>query len=352
MKYFAIAFLLLLSGLLLSLPLSAQEDPQMKRGQQALRAQKYDQALAYFDAVVKRNDHYPQVYVYRGLAHYALEDYFNAEVDFQRALDQGQDLTKVDAAKLHNNRGMALYFLKEYEDAANEFRQAYRLDPNLNVAEENYQKAKSAERNPTQAFRPGQPELPASSSSAYDGLYRDARPQINYQPAEQASLSEARAAREQRLVVQNLESGRYKPFKSRRIWATSKTYKRPAYAAASQAYVEIVEVVVGRSETRVVLRVENPSLKEASFCIAPPSRRESFYLTDRSGKLSGRMAMREIIDQSISTCPAKSRLAPGEKMTFTLRFDKIPSDVGYVSLIEGNRKDGNQWNFYDIDLTD
>ena len=59
-----------------------------------------------------------------------------------------------------------------------------------------------------------------------------------------------------------------------------------------------------------------------------------------------------MIDQSISTCPQKTSLAPGEKMLFHLRFDKIPKDVGYVSLIEGNREDGNQWNFYDIDLTD
>jgi hypothetical protein len=342
----------LLGSLLMTLPLSAQLEQQMKNGQQALRANQFDQALKAFDAVVKTDDRYPQVYVYRGLAHYALEDYFNAEVDFQRALDQGGQLNQGDQAKLHNNRGMALYFLGEYDEASNEFRQAYRLDPNLAVAKDNYDQAKAAQRNPKAALTPGGKALPPTETSAYDGLYRDNRPQVKAPPQPSASLTATIDRRQTRLVTQDLASGRYKPFKSRRFWGSSKTYKEPTYAASTQAYVRIVAIEVGRKETIVTLRVENPSLKESAFCISPASRRESFYLTDRSGKISARMAMREIIDNSITTCPAQTRLAPGDNMSFTLKFDPIPDDIGYLSLIEGNRNDGNQWNFYDIDLTE
>lgn len=329
----------------------AQADQQMKKGQQALRANQYSQALALFDAVIKADDRYPQVYVYRGLAHYALEDWFSAETDFQRALDRGE-LNRKDAAKVHNNRGMALYFLKDYDKAAVEFREAYVLDPNLKLARSNYDLAMQAKANPAAALRPGQEAASRPQASAYEGIYRDDRPQVKDPAREEATLKEVRDQRVQRLVVQDLAAGRYKPFKSRRIWGSAKTYKQPAFAAASQPYLTVVSVEVGRNETFVTLRVENPTLRDVSFCIAPPGRQASFYLTDRSGKLSGRMALREVVDVSISTCPARTRLASGEKMRFTLRFDPIPNDIGYVSLIEGNRTDGNQWNIYDIDLTE
>ena len=54
----------------------------------------------------------------------------------------------------------------------------------------------------------------------------------------------------------------------------------------------------------------------------------------------------------MATYPATTPLKPGEEVTFTLEFEKIPDTLGFVNLVEGERQDSEAWHFFEIDLTD
>ena len=360
-------FLLLPLILLSAVSAYAQLETYMTRGKDAYRKHRYQQAITYFDRVIKENPAYTEVYVYRGLAYFDSEDYLGAEVDFMRALDlayyaektgrfkDGKPyprLSERDAAKLHNNRGLALYRLEEYDEAMDEFRTALRLDGSLKIAKENYEKARRLRRDPDAAAR--------DRGGRYTGIYRDLRPQLpstvvrNNRPA--VSREEASRRRGVRLVEQGLRDPsrglRPEKFSRRRIWIGSKVFKNVEWSAASQSYISIERIEINQSSTLVTMRVTNPTIRSADVCIADRAREGSFYLTDYSGSRASKIRFKGLLGENMTECPDLSKIGSGKALVFVMEFEKVPDDIGYVNLIEGSRMDGNQWNFYKIDLTE
>jgi len=366
---FFLAFFLSVGMLL---PAHAQLDKTMKKGQQAFRTRKYAEALKQFNAVIKADPSYPQVFVYRGMVYYAQAQYSEAEIDFQRALEQdyygspsrfnggfGTDprITTADAAKIHNNRGMALYYLEDYTQAAQEFRKAQLLDPNLKVAKVNYDDARKVAKDPT--VKPDGTGTSRNQSGLDGNTYVDNRPEL---PANRARATtrvdkaQVSQNREYRMVNQGIRKATRKtrPYKFRRRkgFGTS-VYERPFFEAASRDYLLIERVVINREATLVTFRMNNSSFKNCSVCIAPSSSDMAFYITDRSGRYSQRWAMNRLIQEGskLSSCPNTTQMRPGDAVTFTIEFERIPDDLGYINIIEGKRKDGDEWNFYNVDLT-
>ncbi len=370
MKRLNILSLLLTIFLVLPDIAPAQVDSYMELGKRAYQEHRYSRAIGYFDRVVKENPDYPEVYVYRGLSYFATEDYLGAEVDFQRALELGfydppsgqtadgkpyPRLTEQDAAKIHNNRGLALYRLDEYDDAMDQFREAFKLDGSLRLAKENYDQARRMRRNA------GEGAANASRGGGrYEGVFLDSRPQIpaiananQGPPMEREDIEHLRGIR---LVEQGLrdpERGlRPKEFKRRYNLGVPNTFRDVTYAAASQSYISVERVVISRNATYVTFYVKNPSLRGANICIADRLRDGAFYLVDASGTYRSKIDMIEVVEEKMSTCPELTDLAAGQGLDFTLKFERVPDEVGYINIIEGDRNDGNQWNFYRVDLTE
>ena len=337
-----------------------------QQGKRAYERGEYRAAISYLDQAVKNPEVGPEAYIYRGMAHYELGAFFEAEVDFKRGLNRvsyrGQtpstqadtELMPGDAAKIHNNRGMALYQLGEHRQAMEEFRTAFTLDDNLDVARDNYYHAQAKMR--------GEDFEPDPQENMYNGVYRDKRPQLNARSKRKRPKPDLEAVKTRR-ALRLVEQGLAEPdrelkgeiFKSRRVWF-KKTYERPDYQAASQEYIDLVEVEITREATFITLQVSNPTLKGAEVCIADHTREGAFYLTDRSTRVSSnRLEMKGLVEEErdgIALCPSTEQLAAASSIQFTLEFERIPDDVGYISIIEGRRNDGDQWNFFHVDLTE
>lgn len=348
----------------------AQLESYMDLGKKAFREKRYSKAIGYFDRVAKENPTYPEVYVYRGLCFFENQDYFGAEVDFQRALDFGYNgkslgrfddgkpyprLTMEDAAKLHNNRGIALYQLGEYDDAMDQFREAFLLDGSLRIAKQNHEQARQRRENPREAGEGSR------GGGRYEGIFFDHRPQIPAGAGREDDNSgevDFVQQRRLRLVEQGLRDPKGKlkieEFDRGGFFSSGSVYKKVSWAYATQSYVRIIKAEIDRDATYLTFRVINPSIDQADVCIADRLRDGAFYLTDKSGRPGTRFKFQGIVgeDESpISLCPQLTYIEPGQTLIFTLEFERIPDDMRYINVIEGNRNDGNQWNFYMVDLS-
>ncbi|MEL7535003.1 MAG: hypothetical protein AAFN10_27115 [Bacteroidota bacterium] len=367
--------------------LNAQNDQatlHMKRGQEAFLNGQFAEAVDHFNRVIQLKPSH-KVYAYRGNALLIMKQYQQAEKDFSRAIDyylrtqqhrapeggfafgdmviiqpgQGEE---VPLAMIYNNRGIARYYQGMAADAVEDFSSALDIDPGLNIAQRNKMAASSG-RTPqgiNSNRGPNASGTPTGRTPYVNNYNRYSRPVNTPAPQDrERQFNQTEDLRELRTLEitdeGNSRGGIFgprvpKPFERRSIPKKGKFYKEPQVKAQSQNYITIDNVKITDRATFIRLRVENREEKPYFISLQKPRTPGAFYLTDRSGSQRATYKLRRVVE-GVATHPKTTELKPGEPIYITLEFEKIPDTLGFVNLIEGDRQDGQAWNFYQIDLT-
>ena len=115
------AVLSLLCG---SLQAQINTDRMMNVGRTALYFDDYVLSIQYFNQVINAKPYLAEPYFYRAIAKLSLEDYRGAEQDCNSSITRNPFVVNC-----YQVRGLARVYQNRYEDAAGDFREGLRLDP-------------------------------------------------------------------------------------------------------------------------------------------------------------------------------------------------------------------------------
>ena len=361
----------------------------MERGMQAYRNNQLYEALSFFTAATAENPVPDGAFDYKGYVNFVLGNYTDAERDFSFAIERGlrsqqgvtgairsgnmtlvepgQASAALSLAALYNNRGVTRFNLNRPAEAMQDFNTALSLDPRFEYANQNRSYALQPGAAPAPYTQPNpngtqpsygntnpgvnpNPTWPITQPGG-NGTYRAFNPfprpvstpeKLNTTPAETSV-----ALRRNRVIEYEAKATGKAPktFTTRRF-RKSITYHLPTTAATSENYLRLESVQITQEATIVTITVENPESKPFQVNIEEPGKPDAYVMVDRTGKQ--RFLLRTI-SGGMARFPSTTELAVRGKLTFVLEFEKLPDDVGFVHILEGNRTDG--WNFYMVDLT-
>ncbi|MDX1909772.1 MAG: hypothetical protein SF053_22230 [Bacteroidia bacterium] len=362
---------------------SVAQNPQdlMQRGKQAFQQAQFAEALRYFNDVANRAPDFPELYDYRGYTLFVLGDYARAEADYTRAIEvrllpgaaersavyKAQNMTVYepgagqgtfhDVAVLYNSRGAARYLQNKVSEAIYDFDNALKYDPGLELAKINRKNAQTGGNvssdpvpaDPDYTSGTGYRPIPYGGDRPVDAL-KPGNPQAERTAAEnlrltRAVLIEDMATRGGGSAPKSWTPRTYAP---RKVGVKGKEYEKLEYVSA-QKYTTIEQVRITPSATFVTIKVVNPELKPYNVSVSPASAADAYTITDRSGDPRNTLKMRGV--QGVATYPRTTLLEPNKPLYFTLEFAKLPDDLFFINLIEGNRQSGSAWNFYNVNLS-
>jgi hypothetical protein len=110
----------------------------------------------------------------------------------------------------------------------------------------------------------------------------------------------------------------------------------------------IKQIVLGKTETRVYLHVDNKGRQTYQISTSPPGQADTFFLEAADQHRHVQLTR----STGIAVSPRKQDVAPGGKVDFVLYFPAIDESWGPVDLHEGEvLKEGlTYWNFIDVPL--
>ena len=360
---------------------------------------KYEEALRHFNRVERLDPEYPDLYVYRGNAYYMLGDYQNAELDYNLALDKlpkpnrsSSNLSRAEAeglnrryAVVYNNLGVVQYLLGDRSLADEDFEIALDFDPDFRLAALNARNATSGRGNELDIQDMGGRNSRAdygrrtTRDDRYaDNRYNDDRyrQRDNYNrtdPGERPNIGLAPSnPRKQRKNTEDLREVRQenwedvvspeedetfldklfksKPFIKRSVSRRGKTYKRPDFGLATQSYISVEFVKIVDRSTFVTIKVMNPDRQSYDINVAPKNDRNAYRIVARTASGHKEYALRRIAN--IYESPRTTELRAGVPLYFTLEFERIADNIGYINIVEGDKQSETAWNFYQVDLTE
>ncbi|MEO1448718.1 MAG: tetratricopeptide repeat protein [Bacteroidota bacterium] len=360
----------------------------MRNGLSALEDRQYNDALRYFEDVLRLDPDFPGAAESRGNVLFAMGEYPEAERAYSDALeiylrkkyDRTGRGTQIERdglvvvgpntgapssgslAAVYNNRGVARYQQGYKNEALRDFEEALRLDSNFEAARRNMQMVdrgyadnrNSGTNGGTTNDRYRLPRDRRNSSSPRVSA-RYERPVNRIAPSKTKIDAESiEDFREDRIEILDLNGssrgGLFKPkkFESRRVGSRGKTYREPAVAGQTANYVEVTSVIIKPTSTLVTLTISNPDQRAYEVALDPPRSAGAFFLTGRTSASNQKFRLKNL--QGVSIYPRTTKLAKGETLTVKLEFPKIPDTMGYVNLVEGSKDREDAWNFYGINL--
>ncbi|MEZ4825026.1 MAG: hypothetical protein R3C61_01850 [Bacteroidia bacterium] len=368
-------YYLLFTGMLLFFQtLSAQQplNQALDQGINYYQNNRFADAIREFDRARGVDPENPVVYEYIANTYFKMQAYESAENYYSEAINKYYQMLKNSRmadifrdgeltllepgsssrsayAMLYNNRGATRLRLNKSWEAIRDFEEALNINPGLTAAKENLQYAKTGQvaSNVPRGTNSGNHSGPNYTYSRPISV-----PQPNNPALKKEASAELRTLREEQI-----EEGRNsvfdifkaKPFEKRNVPSRGKLYKLPAVGAVSHNYLTIQRVEIMPNSTLITISVTNNERKPFDVSIADKNSDDAFFITDRTG--AKRLTYRMKNATGIQFYPRTTELKPGETLVFTLEFPKIPDDLGHINLIEGNSQIGQEWNFYDIDLT-
>ena len=351
---------------------------------------KYEEALRQFNRVERLDTEYPNLYVYRGNTYYMLGEYEDAEMDYELALDNlpannrgGSRLSRSEADELnqksaiiYNNLGVAQFMLGNRELALEGFDIALEFDPGLRLATMNARNARSGRTSGLDIQDLGEEEDSSLSQRKRRnntgrtrnnrGRDRDnviaERPNTGFATGNPRKIrNRTEDLRERRQEnwesLENEDKGGNiidkilgpKPFIKRSVPRRGKTYKRPAYMAATQKYVTIEQVKIIDRSTFVTFKVMNPTRDSYDVNIARKNEGDAYRIVAVTSTGHKTYPLRRVAN--IFERPKTTELRSGVPLYFTLEFDRIADNIGIINIVEGNKQSETAWNFYQVDLT-
>jgi len=362
---------LLLTGYICLGPLAAQNIAptdgllSLRQGIEALQYGEYEKAIQYFNDAEKVDRSLPYLYALRAQAHLQTEAYASANLDLTQALKLYYDLEQdgsqnlalysevplskkmqqvLQAYNLYYERANARHHLNQRQPALTDLQMALKLNPSFDPAAR-YQVLIAQNKPPEriESLLPSAQSSNASNSNQVFGLRPEGLPTADdsdpqdwqYARALYTEVKEPRNRRERKLLEAHKASRSFKEgFK----------YENCTVGYATQDYIQVKSVQLSSRATFVTFEVNNTS--EETFRLRLIKK---MYITDRSGQISRQLDMTSA--RNISTRgDAGTELRPGKNLQFVVVFQPIPDDMKYINIIEGDRRDGQEWNFYDVKL--
>ncbi|MEO0581218.1 MAG: hypothetical protein AAF135_03250 [Bacteroidota bacterium] len=369
MKKFLYIILLLLIGYMSITPLAAQNiNPTdgllyLRQGIEALQYGEYEKAVQYFNEAEKVDRSLPYLYALRAQAHLQTEAYASANLDLTQALklyyelerDGSQNLALyrevplskkmqkvLQAYNMYYQRANARHHLNQRQPALTDLQMSLKLNPSFDPAAR-YQ-VLIAQNKPPEKIESLLPSVQSSASSNQvfglrpEGLPTADNPDPQDWQNARALYTEVRSPRNRR------ERKLLEAYEAERNFKEGLKYENCTVGYATQDYIKVKSVQLSSRATFVTFEVRNTS--EETFRLRLIKK---MYLTDRSGQISRQLDMTSA--RNISTRgDAGTELRPGKNLQFVVVFQPIPDDMKYINIIEGDRRDGQEWNFYDVKL--
>jgi len=393
-------YLLSLLALCFFLPMQAQKDDAarfMERGKDAYFDRDYDRAISYFEEVAQIDAYHKDLYQFRGNAFFKIGEFREAELDYLEAIKLlpkpdrgssrrvGDDLILLDPggsedlnkrySLLYNNLGVTRYKLGRRSAAMTAFDTALEYDPESYVARENDRSASFSRSDQLQIEDQvtinkrvrGEDEI--ISGRRYGSREQSYENEFNRRPVSAWKIDEResyeqmidlREAREEEVAEEENDSDspqkenfldrflKPKPFTSRTVKRNGKTYRKPDFLGATQSYLSIEKVLIRDRSTYVTIKVENTNSSSYWISMAPKSSSEGFKIVGRGTGGHKEYQLKSIKD--MAQYPHTTELKPDGELYFTLEFDRIADNIGFINIIEGKNQRESAWNFYQVDL--
>ncbi|MEM6803969.1 MAG: tetratricopeptide repeat protein [Bacteroidota bacterium] len=389
----------ILSLLILSFifPLFGQDDDAkrfMEKGKDAYFDKNYDRAVSYFEEVALIDPNFEDLYEYRGNTFYKLGEFREAELDYLEAIKQlpkpdrgssrrigddnfvlldpgGEEDLNKRYSRIYNNLAVARFKMGRRSAARQAFDMALEYDPDSYIAKEN---EKSANYNRTSQLqiedentkRKRENRDSRSSRTSKEKGYENEfnrRPVSLWKPDDREAYTRMLDLREDREeAVARDENEEEEPqretvldrwfgekvFIKRKVGKRGKTYRRPDFLGASQQYLSIDRVFINSGSTYVTVKVENTNSSSYWISLAPKASSEAFKIVGRGSNRHKSYKLKAIKD--VAYYPNTTELKPNGTLYFTLEFERIADNIGFINIVEGKNQRDSAWNFYEVDL--
>ncbi|MEO0895532.1 MAG: hypothetical protein AAFY71_03860 [Bacteroidota bacterium] len=367
MKNIGRPFLLILIAVL-CLPLGTMGQSKaveaLERGRKALSKGNYVAAQVEFEQCVRLNPTTPYVYSFLAKAYYYQSQYNKAINSFNNALQKDyKTRSSGEIALIYKNEvSLNLEEQNNFQPAVMYYQRArvHHLKGNSSLAIADLEKALTIDDDYEEAkvyldhVRRRKGPLLIEAPITYNELNSageevEKRPKSTFEDAPSPSMSseEIRKARNVYFKVKKPRGRAEKKYlekRDRRKYFEGIRVSTPIKVGyASQDYIKIETIQLYDDKTRVVFRVTNPG-PDSAFLLRLD---EDLKITARDADRLQTFPMIQIDNFS----PNGTKLPRSGSIRFTVLFPAIPREMNYINIIEGRRNDGQQWNFYDIDLT-
>lgn len=324
-------------------------------------------AIETFDQVIALDRNHAQVYQAKGDAFYELGDFDEAIESYTIAAQQYPN-----NANIRNSLGVAAGQMGMYRAAESYFLEALQIDPNLTSATRNLERAQLKIREGSTAadigynwdddpIRPtgspvsnsggntgwGEPwpdntsgnsdPYPPRSNSNSDsdwGTGFTTAP-VNSNTGTQSPVTSAepalpweRAARDPRKTTFSRDRGEI-----------NVTYR-------TDPFVHIDQVKITATSTLVIFNVQSVSRDAFLISLEGPGSAGALMITDRQFNRAYRLK-----NVRLDGWPQEPyELRPGENKPIIVEFERIPDDLYFFHIVEGETPSAGSWDFYDVEL--
>ncbi len=322
-------------------------------------------AIETFDQVIALDRNHAQVYQAKGDAFYELGDFDEAIESYTIAAQQYPN-----NANIRNSLGVAAGQMGMYRAAESYFLEALQIDPNLTSATRNLERAQLKIREGSTAadigynwdddpIRPtgnpvsnsggntgwgepwpdntggtGDPYPPRSNSNSDSdwgtGFTNDPVPSNPpIQPTRpEPALPWERPSRDPQKTTFSRDRGEI-----------NVTYR-------TDPFVHIDQVKITATSTLVIFNVQSVSRDPFLISLEGPGSAGALMITDRQFNRAYRLK-----NVRLDGWPQQPyELRPGENKPIIVEFERIPDDLYFFHIVEGETPSAGSWDFYDVEL--
>lgn len=332
-------------------------------------------AISTFDQVISLDRMHAQVYQAKGDAFYEMGDFDEAIENYTVAAQQYPD-----NANLRNSLGVAAGQMGMYRAAESYFLEALQIDPSLASARRNLERAQLKLREGSSATDQGYswddgPARPANPSSANQGgTVGDSWGAPWSSGFDSNTPSDAPYDRPANNpwgtgytnLPANNPSGRpdgHSPGQLPPSQMPALPWERPARDPAKTTYsrdrgeirvaystdpfVHVDQIKITSNSTLVIFTIQSVSRDPFLISLEGPGSSDALMITDRQFNRAYRL--KNVRLDGWPETPYELR--PGEHKPIIVEFERIPDDLHYFHIVEGESPSPGSWDFYDIELT-
>lgn len=338
-------------------------------------------AIQTFDQVISLDRNHGQVYQAKGDALYELGDFDEAIESYNIAAQQYPD-----NANIRNSLGVAAGQMGMYRAAESYFLEALQIDPNLASAKRNLERAQIKIREGSTAadqsyawddspIRPTYPNNGTQGSGNSDswgepwnedsntGNQSDSpfdRPNSNntYDDSWGTGYTNVPSRDQSGNPVGNTSTFNdprppvtpalpwERPARDPRKTTFSRDKGEINVTYSTDPFVHIDQVKITSTSTLVIFTVQSVSRDPFMISLEGPGSPEALMITDRQFNRAYRLK-----NVRLDGWPQEPyELRPGENKPIIVEFERIPDDLHYFHIVEGESPNPGSWDFYDIEL--
>lgn len=326
-------------------------------------------ALETFDQVIALDRNHAQVYQAKGDAFYELGDFDDAIESYTIAAQQYPD-----NANIRNSLGVAAGQMGMYRAAESYFLEALQIDPTLTSASRNLERAQLKIREGSTAadigynwdddpIRPsGNPVSNAGSNPSWGEPWtndpattNDPYPRSNPTSdptwgggftSDPSNTTDPNTGR----PIPSVKPEPALPWERPARDAQKTTFSRDRgeinVTYRTDPFVHIDQVKITATSTLVIFNVQSVSREAFLISLEGPGSAGALMITDRQFNRAYRLK-----NVRLDGWPQEPyELRAGENKPIIVEFERIPDDLYFFHIVEGETPNAGSWDFYDVEL--